>query len=104
MLDYWGVNNSLRCRHIREKIVKEDGKSLTKSSDEKKTMAGYRKGNVLEHKAAPCHPLEITEFSSGRANFVLCAVMKCQESDDVTPSSHLVSHISGTLGHFSDIS
>lgn len=77
---------------------------MTKSSDEKKTMAGYRKGNVLEHKAAPCHPLEITEFSSGRANFVLCAVMKCQESDDVTPSSHLVSHISGTLGHFSDIS
>ena len=35
---------------------------------------------------------------------LLCAVMKCQESDDVTPSSHLVSHISGTLGHFSDIS
>lgn len=30
MLDYWGVRNSLRCRHIGEKIVKEDGKSLTK--------------------------------------------------------------------------
>lgn len=82
MLDYWGVRNSLRCRHIGEKIVKEDRKSLTKSSEENN---GYRKGNVLEHKAALCHPLQITEFSSGRANSVLCTVMKCQESDDVTP-------------------
>ena len=82
MLDYWGVRNSLRCRHIGGKNCQRGWKVFDKSSDENN---GYRKGNVLEHKAAPCHPLQITEFSSGRANSVLCAVMKCQESEDVTP-------------------
>ena len=72
-----------------EKIVKEDGKSLAKSSDEKKTMAGYRKGDVLEHTAALCHPVQIIDFSSGRAKSVLCAVMSVR--------SQMMRHLSHSL-------
>lgn len=57
---------------------------LTKSSDEKK-MTGFGRGTIQRHKAALCHPLEITEFGSGREISVPCSAMKCQKPDDVTP-------------------
>lgn len=78
---------------------------MTKSSDEKKTMTRYTKRMAQRQKEAVCHSLEITKSSvQVEKNLCFNSAVEWLELDDMSPQSHLVSHINDTLCHFNDIS